>query len=537
MSAEPAPYPLFYSDPAAFVAALKKSEATVTPLTARVTGVTVPHHLLALDLITDTLRLAQAGTYERILLLSPDHFKRGTTAFSTTGRDFLTPLGKVAVDRTAVASLLTCPKVSESNLFSHEHGVQALLPAVARCFPGVPLVPVALGVRSTPGEWAALLPHLEKLAREKPTLIIQSTDFSHYLSQPVAMRRDAETLRMLTRADPEGVTPLDQPGHLDSKAAQWLMMQLQRRLYNASPVVVQNRNAIHHGGHPREPSTTSYITQVYSPEAIPGSALPGERWCFAGDAHFGRAMAARLADATHAARIEKAILEATGGAPLILNLEGVMMPAPPARPRHPFQIAMAETLTLEWLRRLHVKVVSLANNHSGDFGPQARASMKSRLEQIGIVALEDGEVHDLGRFRLGVATDVENNPRPAKDMLTPSSFAGWQAPPEVSAKPLFAFLHCGVEYARAPALRERLLAGWAEARGASLILGAHPHRPSPRWDAGPGSLRWFSLGNFLFDQTDPLNTGGIVEVRFLDQGTWTARWLPLGNLFAPLPQD
>lgn len=537
MGERPAPYPLFYTDPAVFVTALKKTAASVTPLSSKVTGVTVPHHLLALDLITDTLRLAQAGKYERILLLSPDHFKRGTTAFSTTRRDFLTPLGRVEVDNDAASALLACPLITESNLFSHEHGVQAILPAVARCFPGVPVVPVALGVRSTPAEWAALLPYLEKLAREKPTLIIQSTDFSHYLSQPVAMRRDEETLRMLTLADPEGVPPLDQPGHLDSKAAQWLMMTLQRRLHQACPVVVQNRNAIHYGGHPGEPSTTSYITQIYSPEFIPGSALPGERWCFAGDAHFGRAMATRLADATHAARIEKAILEATGGAPLILNLEGVMMPAPPARPSHPFQIAMAETITLEWLRRLQVKAVSLANNHSGDFGPQARALMKSRLEEVGIAALENGKARDFGRFRLGVATDVENNPQPAKDMLAPSSLEGWAAPSTSSRRPLFAFLHCGVEYARAPGLRERHLAAWAEARGVTLVLGCHTHRPSPRWDAGPASLRWFSMGNFLFDQNDPLNTGGIVEVRFLDQGTWTARWLPLGNLFAPPPQE
>lgn len=44
------------------------------------------------------------------------------------------------------------------------------------------------------------------------------------------------------------------------------------------------------------------------------------------------------------------------------------------------------------------------------------------------------------------------------------------------------------------------------------------------------------MGNawLLFDQNDPRNGGGLIEVRFLDQGTWTARWLPLGNVFAPV---
>jgi hypothetical protein len=41
------------------------------------------------------------------------------------------------------------------------------------------------------------------------------------------------------------------------------------------------------------------------------------------------------------------------------------------------------------------------------------------------------------------------------------------------------------------------------------------------------------MGNLLFDQNDPRNSGCLIEVRFLDQGTWAARWLPLGNVFAP----
>jgi hypothetical protein len=40
-----------------------------------------------------------------------------------------------------------------------------------------------------------------------------------------------------------------------------------------------------------------------------------------------------------------------------------------------------------------------------------------------------------------------------------------------------------------------------------------------------------SLGNLIFDQIDPKNTGGLIEVRFFEQGTWAARWQPVGNLY------
>lgn len=524
------PFPLFYTDARPFRAACEAVEKSAQPLSQRITGVTVPHHLLAVDLIAETLFLASREKYERVVILSPDHFKRGRTPFSTTTQDFLTPLGRVRADVEAVKRLVQEPLVSESPLFSREHGVQAILPMMARWFGDAEIVPLTLGVRSTREEWEKLLPALIRCVEGKKTLVVQSTDFSHYLTQAEAMRWDAETLRVLALGDEEAVIQLDQPGHLDSKAAQWLMLRLQREVWGASGLVLRNRNAIHYGGNPREPETTSYITQVFSPQTIPGAALPGERVCFGGDTHFGREVAVKLAKAVEAARIEKAIFAATGGAPLVLNLEGVVMASVPAKLKHPFQISMPRDRSLEWLKRLNVTAVSLANNHSHDFGAAACATMKRDLEAAGVRVVENGEVVDFGTFRLGAATDVENSPRPAWELLKPPFFEPWKT----GKAPLFAFLHLGSEYAAAPALRERQIASWAEQAGAELIVGAHTHRPSPGWEGGRRSLRWFSMGNLLFDQNDPRNGGGIIEVRFLDQGTWTARWLPLGNVFAPL---
>ncbi len=521
------PFPLFYTEARPFREVCEAAEAKLKPLPQRITGVTVPHHLLAVDLIAETLFLASAGKYERIVILSPDHFKRGTMPFSTTTRDFLTPLGRVRVDAAAVKALMQEPLVSESSLFSREHGVQAILPMLARWFGEVPIVPVTLGVRSTKEECEKLLPALRRCVQEKPTLVVQSTDFSHYLTQAEARRRDEETLRVLAVGDADAVLNLDQPGHLDSKAAQWLMLRLHEGL---KPVVLHNRNAIHYGGRPDEPETTSYITQLFSPEVIPGRLLPGKRVCFGGDTQFGREVAVKLSRPGEAARMEKTILDATGGAGLVLNLEGVLLPEVPAKLRHPFQIGMRRDLALAWLKRLNVSAVSLANNHSHDFGAEAFAAMKRNLEAAGVVVLEDGAMIELDGFCLGAATDVENSPKPAWELLNSSSFKHWLPP----KKPLFAFLHCGAEYASRPSIRERLLASWAEQAGAELIVGAHTHRPSPGWERGRGSLRWFSMGNLLFDQNDPRNGGGLIEVRFLDQGTWTARWLPLGNVFAPV---
>jgi len=304
---------------------------------------------------------------------------------------------------------------------------------------------------------------------------------------------------------------------------------LQKEVFGASGVVVNNRNAIHYGGKLNEPSTTSYITQAFSPEHIPGLLLPGKRYYFGGDTHFGRFVAKKLQQPAEAARIERTILSVTGGAPLILNLEGVIVSEVPERPAYPLQIGMCSKITLEWLRRLNVCAVSLENNHSHDFGEFARERMKQQLESAGVIPLLSQVTTDMGPFCLGVATDLENLPAPSNNLLTAASFARWK-PSE--SKPFFVFFHCGTEYAFAPTIREKLLASWAQSRGASLILGCHTHRPSQEWESGSSSLRWFSMGNMLFDQNDNRNGGGLIEVRFLDQGTWTARWIPLGNLYS-----
>src|SRR4051812_7813261 len=52
------PYPAFYPDPAPFLASLRAVEE-VRP--QRVTGITVPHHMLAADVIAHGFRAAAGG--------------------------------------------------------------------------------------------------------------------------------------------------------------------------------------------------------------------------------------------------------------------------------------------------------------------------------------------------------------------------------------------------------------------------------------------------------------------------------------------
>jgi len=523
-------FPPFYPEAQPFRSAIGLTKST--PLPQRITGLTVPHHLLAADLIAGAFALASAQDYRRIIILSPDHFGRSSTPFAVAVRNFQTVMGEVAIDAAAVDRLRENPLVSASNLFSHEHGVRALLPFAAHYFPQARVVAVALHRDSHPSQWDSLAQTLVPLLTAD-TLLIQSTDFSHYLPWPQARRYDQETLRVLSAGDLEAVAGLKQPQHLDSRGAQYLQLRLQKQVYQARPAVMASRNSQEYAARPLD-STTSYIVQVYSPETLPVQGV--QRFCFAGDTFFGRYLTGKLARRTWREGLVKRVRQLTGGAPLIVNLEGVMMAKCPADPG-PLKLCMAARPALNLLQDLNVVAVSLANNHSHDFGESSYRTMQRLLADAGIIGLENGAVKDLGPFRLAAATDLDNRQEPLRALLTDADLRRFDAmPPD---KPRFAFLHWGQEFTGAPGPREQALAARIKAGGVELIIGSHPHRAGALTGDRQHCLA-YSLGNFIFDQRRPEVSGALLEVMFYPQGTYFLRLHPLGNLYEenfPARQD
>jgi AmmeMemoRadiSam system protein B len=320
-------FPAMFCDPARFERALAQEPPSAS-FSGRVCGIAVPHHLLAIDLIARGFRLAAGGHYQRVIALFPDHFRQATRPFATTAKSFQTVYGPVSTDAPAVAKLVSAdPRVEISDLFKTDHGIHAVLPFVARFFPTTKLLPIAIALTSQPEEWDQFVQSLKPLVTAR-TLIVQSTDFSHYLVRRHARDHDQETLNAIATQKPEAVLPLRQPAHLDSKGAQYIHMQLQRQVNRSVPEIIENKNSFDYLPWEGKP-TTSYLVQVYRKPRSITSRLPAyfgqQVWFFAGDTSFGRYMARPLQDRTVAARLRKHILTMTGGAPLVINLEGVML--------------------------------------------------------------------------------------------------------------------------------------------------------------------------------------------------------------------
>lgn len=523
------PFASFYRDGAPFTRAMARV-ARYPPAPVPLTGITVPHHLLVGHLTALGFRAASSSRPQRIVVIAPDHFRRAATPFAVATRGFETPFGLVPAARDEAEALLAAsPLVEESCLFVDEHGVQAMMPFIRETFPDVPVLAIAVALRSNLDDWNALARLLEPLMGEG-TLVVQSTDFSHYLPQAEARRFDQQTLNLLAAGPPEALAALRQPQHADTVGGMVVQATLQARL-GSLPAVIANENSQGYAAR-FVAETTSYCVILWG--AAPGTSPPWEgasRVYLGGDAFFGRAMQEALRDEGAAARVEAVVRRATVGAPLVLNLEGVILPDVP-KGLPPLTLAMPADLALPWLKRLNVVGVSLANNHALDLGASGVGETRAALRGVGIQAASQGEAIVLPGLDIVALSDLGPNGSRDERHVSPAVLDTLAR--EGPDRAVAALIHWGREWEASPGSRETELATAIGQRAVAVIAGAHPHRASEGLAAigGGDTVMSYSLGNFLFDQgAERGASGALLELTVFPQGTMFARRVGLPNLF------
>jgi poly-gamma-glutamate synthesis protein (capsule biosynthesis protein) len=161
-------------------------------------------------------------------------------------------------------------------------------------------------------------------------------------------------------------------------------------------------------------------------------------------------------------------------------------------------------------------IVSLANNHSGDYGKTAFGDMLAKLPTFGITPLGGGAnltaahtpvVKTVHSTTVGFLAYCEIQPNGFAATATTPGHA-WLDPTLMQAdikalRPkvdfLIVFTHWGIEYQTVETSHQQGLAHLAVDTGADFVIGAHPHviQPSETYHGKPIV---YSLGNFVFDE-------------------------------------
>ncbi|MDD2925398.1 AmmeMemoRadiSam system protein B [Rhodoferax sp.] len=130
-------------------------------------------------------------TIRRVVLLGPVHHVPVRGLALPGAAVFATPLGDLRVDQPAVAALATLPQVVVSPAaHAQEHSLEVQLPFLQSVLADFTLVPLAVGDAS-PEEVAQVL---EVLWGGAETLIVISSDLSHFLPYTSANKVDADTV-------------------------------------------------------------------------------------------------------------------------------------------------------------------------------------------------------------------------------------------------------------------------------------------------------------------------------------------------------
>ena len=143
--------------------------------------------------------------YERVVLLGPCHqiFVPGLAASGAEA--FRTPLGDVPVDTAAIATL-NVPVLDAAH--HNEHSLEVQLPFLQAALGLFSLVPIVVG-DATCEEVADVL---ERAWGGTETLIVISSDLSHYLPYEVARERDHRTCAAIERCAAEEIDHADACG-------------------------------------------------------------------------------------------------------------------------------------------------------------------------------------------------------------------------------------------------------------------------------------------------------------------------------------
>jgi MEMO1 family protein len=134
----------------------------------------------------------------RVVLLGPTHRVAVRGIAAPTAAAFDTPLGRVAVDHAALRRLADLPQVlAHDEAHALEHALEVQLPLLQRVLDDFSVVPLAVGQVGAD----AVAQVLDRLWGGDETLIVISSDLSHYLSYDDARASDHATVQQVLAFD------------------------------------------------------------------------------------------------------------------------------------------------------------------------------------------------------------------------------------------------------------------------------------------------------------------------------------------------
>jgi AmmeMemoRadiSam system protein B len=192
-------------------AALAAVDQLGIPDQAEVVALIAPHAGLMYSgpVAAYAYNLLKTRHYDTIVLVGPSHYVAFDGASIWARGAFETPLGNLAIDEDAAATIaFSCPIVHElAAAHGREHSLEMQLPFVAAFAPTTRIVPLVMG-HQTRSTSFTLADCLTSALKDRRGLLVASSDLSHFYDAATAQALDHEVIERVDRFDAAGLMDL-----------------------------------------------------------------------------------------------------------------------------------------------------------------------------------------------------------------------------------------------------------------------------------------------------------------------------------------
>jgi MEMO1 family protein len=193
---------------------------------SRICALIVPHagYVYSGPVAAEAFALLRTENHHaaRVVIIGPSHTMLFQGIAASSAKAFVTPLGEILLDTAAILEIANLPSVVvDDEPHTNEHALEVELPFLQTVLGAIRIVPLLVG-SATRRDVAAILRGLW----HDDTLIVVSSDLSHYLRYENARRCDCATAEAIERLDETAIDFEDACGALPIRG---LLIEAKRR--------------------------------------------------------------------------------------------------------------------------------------------------------------------------------------------------------------------------------------------------------------------------------------------------------------------
>ncbi len=141
---------------------------------------------------------------ELFIIIGPNHWGIGANVAAMKDCSWETPLGQIEVDSDAASKLSKISKTVNLDFFSHtkEHSLEVQLPMLQEIYSKFKILPIIL-INQEKNTAKEVGEAIARIAKQKNSIIIGSSDFTHYEPNEFAHKQDAALIKPILDLDVE----------------------------------------------------------------------------------------------------------------------------------------------------------------------------------------------------------------------------------------------------------------------------------------------------------------------------------------------